>query len=124
VNQYIDGYGEGASAVNGRGKDRLENDNPGDASGNRRSPSSRKMFRGDAAQMELTMLIRVHYEELFGDYATNVSTEIVQLQKIGNVLYIQLLTTVHNAHVDGKVASVSFVREEAMFISMDSHLRP
>ncbi len=85
-------------------------------------PALEKMFRGDAAQMELTMLIRAHYEELFGDYATDVSTEIVQLQKIGNVLYIQLLTTVHNAHVDGKVASVSFVREEAMFISDEENM--
>ncbi|SRR6266404_2351296 len=84
-------------------------------------PALEKMFRGDAAQLELTTLIRVHYEELF-DSAADVSTEIVQLQKIGNVLYIQFLTTVHNANVDGKLTSVFFVREEAMFVSDEENL--
>jgi hypothetical protein len=78
-------------------------------------PDLERIFRGDAAQVELATLIRYHYETLFG--SEDVSTAIVQLQKVDNVPYVQLLTTVHNAKVDGKPASVFFVREEAMLCS-------
>ena len=83
-------------------------------------PELEKLFRGDAAQIALAEQVRIHYAELYG--TDQVTTEIVQLQKVGNVLYAQFLRTMPNIEVDGKQKSALFLRQELMFISDQENL--
>jgi len=78
-------------------------------------PDLEKIYRGDGTEIQLASLISMHFEEFLG--SSEISTRVVELQKVGNVVYIQFLTTLHNATVNGKVAPLFFVREEAVIIT-------
>lgn len=74
-----------------------------------------RAFQGDVAEHMLATWIDLH---LAGSLdAPEANSSLVQLQKLGNVVYAQLLTTVHDCEVDGKKVAVYFVRHEMIIIT-------
>lgn len=74
-----------------------------------------RIFRGDAAAALLPNILTVPLAEMLGSPQT--SSEVVELQKVGNVVYVQFLTTLHDTIVDGKRQTEFFVRHEAIIVS-------
>jgi hypothetical protein len=79
-------------------------------------PELDELFRGDAAGLFLGDLARQHFSALVGA-SSDFKTQLAEVQKVGNVLYVQFLTTLLNAEVDGKRLPKLFVREEIILIT-------
>jgi hypothetical protein len=74
-----------------------------------------RIYRGDMATFQLATFMQSHLEQFVG--SPEINTQLVELQKVGNVIYLQLLVTVQNVTVNGKKMPVFFVRHEEIFIA-------
>lgn len=77
-------------------------------------------FRGDAAGHELMIRLEYLHEELFRE--PDFSMEIVNLQKVGNVVYAQLLQSFRNVTVGGLHYSKYYMREEIVIVSDQNYV--
>jgi len=77
-------------------------------------------FRGDAAGTFL--LSELNLLHTLGSDPPNVSFEIVQLQKVGNVVYAQVLRTWRDVTVRGLHYPNYFVRQEIVIVTDQSNL--
>jgi hypothetical protein len=75
--------------------------------------SLERLIRGDAAAGALQAILT---DQLWTTQTTKIVSQIIELQKVGNVVYSQSLATVHSARVDKQPKSVFFVRTEMIFI--------
>jgi hypothetical protein len=73
------------------------------------------LYRGDMA----TVLLANFFQTFLGEFveSSEISTQLLELEKIANVIYLQDLITVHNATVNGKKLPVYFVRHELIIIT-------
>jgi len=76
-----------------------------------------RIFRSDAAAFELQAALTGH---MWTTHTTQIVTQIVELQKVGNVVYAQFLSRVYNPTIDKQTKSVFFVREEMIIITDES----
>jgi hypothetical protein len=74
-----------------------------------------RLFRGDMATVQLAGFMQSNLEQ-FVD-STGIDTRLVELEKVGNVLYLQILVTIHDATVNGKKLPIFFVRNEEIIIT-------
>jgi hypothetical protein len=75
-----------------------------------------RIYRGDIAQYILATELSQHFIIDATDFE-HINSQLLESQKVGNVLYLQFLTTLHNAEVAGQHPSVFFVREEMLIIT-------
>jgi hypothetical protein len=73
-----------------------------------------RIFRGDAAALHLQATIA---DNMWTSATTQISTQIVEVQKVGNVVYAQFLHTLHAPTVDKKTVPIFFLREETIIIT-------
>jgi len=73
-----------------------------------------RLFRGDAAAFQLAGMLNGN---LVPFPPERIVTQLVELQKVGNVVYAQFLSTLHDAKVDKKKVSVFFERKELIIIT-------
>jgi hypothetical protein len=77
--------------------------------------SDLKGYHADMAAFQLATLMQLHLGDFVG--TPDSDTQLIELEKVANVIYLQLLVTVRQASVNGKKLSVFFVREEQIIIS-------
>jgi len=63
----------------------------------------------------LATFMQLHLGDFVG--TPDSDTQLIELEKVANVIYLQLLVTVRQAIVNGKKLPVFFVREEQVIIS-------
>ena len=73
-----------------------------------------RMFRGDAAALHLRSAIE---RSMWPGFTPQINTQIVEVQKVGNVVYAQFLHTLHGPTVDKKTVPIFFLREETIIIT-------
>jgi hypothetical protein len=74
-----------------------------------------RVYRGDVATIYLASFMRDHLRQFIG--FPEIDTQLVELQKVGNVVYSQVLITVQNATVNDKKLPVFYVRFEEIIIT-------
>jgi hypothetical protein len=77
-------------------------------------------FRGDLVGNELMLQLRLVQEFVLG--SADSSVEIVNLQKVGNVVYVQLLLSFRDVTVGGLHYSKYYVRRELIMVSDQTNL--
>lgn len=73
-----------------------------------------RLFRGDAAAVPLAELLRGN---LVPFPTERMVTQLVELQKVGNVVYAQFFSTLHDAKVDKKTVPIFYERKEIIMIT-------
>jgi hypothetical protein len=73
-----------------------------------------RMYQGDASAI---ILANVMSEELSNFESPDIDIQLVEIQKVANVVYAQFLMTLRNAKVDGKKTSLLFLREEYLIVT-------
>lgn len=78
-----------------------------------------KMFRGDIVGTNLAISLFDHLQQ---SITMQSRFEILNLQKVGNVLYMQSLETLNDATISGKLFSKYYIREETIYLSTSKDL--
>jgi hypothetical protein len=74
-----------------------------------------EIFRGDIVGSFFTLKLTIQLQVAIASPKTTFS--LVEIQKVGNVLYSQTLITLHNVKIDDKLSPLYYVRQEVMIIS-------
>jgi hypothetical protein len=73
-----------------------------------------RAFRGDASAL---ILANTMTNRLASFQSPEIDTQLVEIQKVANVVYAQFFITLHNAKMNNKAIPLVFVREEYLIVT-------